>query len=389
MAATYKRLPALPSLSPWRLVSRGNSKWRSHYPFSSPDSQITLLARVALYHGLRAMDLPDKPVVLVPNYHEGVEIDTLLAFGARLIYYRVNHDLDIDLEDVKSRLTDDASILYVIHYFGRPQPMKDISAFCREQNLRLVEDCALSLFSRTESDWLGSFGDLAIFSVHKTCPAPGLGLLRASYTVQLPEMEPVPSRTTVVHTADLFRRHVRGGPFAFIEAWLTALRRLVTRTTTLDIQEDINPEEGQWDDRLIRLAPSTFSFRLMNYVDPERIIAARRRNYEILADRLSGRPEVPLPDLTEGQCPLFFPILVDQREKMQKRLHHYGVESIKFWSTIHPTCPDDFGRDVAAWRDGCLVLGVHQGLSKNQMHAMAGIVERVLSEFDQSGQRSA
>src|SRR5262245_42829462 len=43
--------------------------------------------------------------------------------------------------------------------------------------MRLVEDCALSLYSRDPSGrWLGSTGDLSIFCLYKTLPVPHGGV---------------------------------------------------------------------------------------------------------------------------------------------------------------------------------------------------------------------
>ena len=38
--------------------------------------------------------------------------------------------------------------------------MKEIEALCRDSGSILIEDCALSLLSRREGRWLGTFGRL-------------------------------------------------------------------------------------------------------------------------------------------------------------------------------------------------------------------------------------
>ena len=48
-----------------------------------------------------------------------------------------------------------ARVLFVIHYFGWPQPVKELLALCEAQGMVLVEDCALSLLSETLGRPLG------------------------------------------------------------------------------------------------------------------------------------------------------------------------------------------------------------------------------------------
>ncbi len=381
MSTPWREIPAFPSLSPFRLLSPGNRAWQECYPFTEDNGSMTLIGRVALYHGLLSQKL-EGATILVPNYHEGVEIDTLLAAGCKLVYYSVTDDLRIDLDDVEQRLQD-AKVLYVIHYFGYPQPMDEIMAFCKKHDLKVIEDCALALFSRDTGGWLGRYGDIAIFSVHKTCPTPGLGFLRSNQPVKLDGLVPVSSKTTLIQSVALFRRSIRASSLAGIERGLMALRRWISRTTSVDIHEDLNPEKGQWDPRMSKLAPSKWAYYLMRFINPNRIIARRRENFERLADGLRGFADLPVDRLPDGMCPLFLPILVERKLEVQKRLGELGVESINFWSRIHSSCPPDLGNELSTWRQQCLALGVHQNLNRRAIDRQAAIVRQVLSEFSE------
>src|SRR2546430_17421972 len=104
------------------------------------------------YHGVATLNRPAQTTILVPAYHQGVEIDALLAAGYALRYYRVDEQLRIDLADVEQRLDNTVSALYVTHYFGFPQPLEPIRRLCQARRLKLIEDCALSLFSRDNGD---------------------------------------------------------------------------------------------------------------------------------------------------------------------------------------------------------------------------------------------
>ncbi|HVH10747.1 MAG TPA: hypothetical protein VM736_13215, partial [Gemmatimonadales bacterium] len=80
----------------WRLPC-WSSQWRHWFPFNAPGGRWTFSGRVALYHGLPSLGLPRGSTILVPTYHQGVEIETLLAAGYRVRYYRLTDGLRIDL----------------------------------------------------------------------------------------------------------------------------------------------------------------------------------------------------------------------------------------------------------------------------------------------------
>ena len=209
--------PTLASLSapPVARRKRLNAQWRTWFPFSCGSGLWSFSGRVALYHGLPSLELPVGSTILVPSYHQGVEIDTLLAAGYRLRYYRLDESLAIDLRDVERRLDATVSALYVTHYFGFPQPIAAVRGFCEAHGLRLIEDCALSLFSRhDDGTWLGSHGDLALFSVYKTLALPHGGFAVTKRALPATTLRPVPLASTLVQTIDLVQQTLRATGWA-------------------------------------------------------------------------------------------------------------------------------------------------------------------------------
>jgi dTDP-4-amino-4,6-dideoxygalactose transaminase len=155
----------------------------------------------------------------VPSYHQGVEIDTLLAAGYQVRYYRVTEQLCVNLEDVEQRVDDTVSALYVIHYFGFAQPLDPIRRFCDAHRLQLIEDCALSLFSRANGTWLGSVGDLALYSVYKTLPLPHGGFLLTKAGQPASALPPAPLASTFIQTLDLLHQGLQASGWGRLERW--------------------------------------------------------------------------------------------------------------------------------------------------------------------------
>ena len=378
MSLSSRVVPVYPTFAGLAPRWRPTAPWRAWFPFNASDGAWTFSGRVALYHGLPTLRLPAGSTILVPNYHQGVEIDTLLAAGHRVRYYRVDARLQIDLRDAARQLDDTVSALYVIHYFGFAQPLTAVREFCHAYRLKLIEDCALSLFSRYDGRWLGSDGDLALFSVYKTLPLPHGGFVVTKHARPRAALRSVPLASTAVQTVDLIRRTLRAGGLAAVDRMTVRASRALTRLIRWNRERTIASWSTEWDSRLLGHGVSRWVFLLMGLVDPERVVARRRANFARLAAHLVGHLPCPFPELAPGTCPLFFPVMVPDKVQFQEDLAGLGVDSVNLWSASHPTCPPDLAAEASHWRRHCLELPIHQELEEDAVDRVATAVRTVL-----------
>ena len=369
-------VPGAPTLSGLRRAGRLHAHWKTWFPFSVPHGW-AFSGRVALYHGVTRLGLPPGSTILVPAYHEGVEIDALLAAGCRVRHYRVDQALRVDLEDVVRRLDSSVAALYVIHYFGLPQPLPALRRFCDEHGLRLIEDCALALFSRSNGTWLGSVGDLSIFSLYKTLPLPHGGYLVSPQPVS--ELRAPPAMSTLVQTLDLVHTTLQANGLSGVERAATRASGFVKRMLGWERQATVSSGGSRWDARLVDYGVSRWTRQLIRFTNREWVIARRRANYERLALWLRPYAAIPFPELAPGVCPLLLPVLVPQRERVQAQLEALGVQSGNFWPNSHATCPADLAAEVAPWRERCLELPVHQELGQEEIDRVARATIEVLT----------
>jgi dTDP-4-amino-4,6-dideoxygalactose transaminase len=137
-----------------------------------------------------------------------------------------------------------------------------------------------------------------------------------------------------------------------------------------------------WDARLLAYGASPWTVRLMRFMDPPTVVARRRANYARLASLLRDHVACPFPDLPEGVCPLFLPILVPDKLRFKQSLERLGVQSGNWWDDAHPTCPPVLADEVAGWRRQCLELPIHQELSGTHVDRVANAVLSVLAQQD-------
>jgi dTDP-4-amino-4,6-dideoxygalactose transaminase len=352
--------------------SKSPEDYRSVFPFCSEAGQWAFNGRSALHYGLARLALPPGSTILVPNYFQGVEIDTLLYNKYRLEFYRVSRSLDVDLDHVEEMLTPDATALYIIHYFGWPQDLASITAFCKSRGLKLIEDCALSLFSRDGQDWLGSRGELSIYSVYKTLPLPHGGFAVTSGRAPEISFSPPPLIPTVRQYADLVLEDLRHKGRSRVEDVAKTLSRTVRRLLPKKhLYQDVGAGTATWDPQLANYGASSLIAPLMRNVNPTDVIEKRRQNYFRLHNSLSGRFNSPLPELPEYACPLFYPVMVEDKDEIMKRLAERRVGSVNLWWDEHPACPTSLSREVLHLRRHLLELPIHQSLSDEDIDRVA------------------
>lgn len=151
--------------------------------FRGKEIVLTMFARNALYLGLREITkmVPDrKPISLLPVYNCGDEVGPFQKLGFENHFYAIKSDLGVNTDDLLEKIAAvHPDVVLVTHYFGFPQmEIEKIKSVCGENKAFLIEDCAHAFQSELNNKELGSFGDMAIFSLRKFFNIPDGGTLR-------------------------------------------------------------------------------------------------------------------------------------------------------------------------------------------------------------------
>ncbi|HEY3127938.1 MAG TPA: aminotransferase class V-fold PLP-dependent enzyme [Acidobacteriota bacterium] len=377
-------VPAWPVLSPSCFFEA--SRDSLPYPLNSPHQTYSYVARNLIYHLFRALHFREGESVLVPNYHHGNEVRAIRSSGARIHFYRINRDLEPDLEELNRlcKSTPGLRALFVIHYLGWPQPIREIRAICRECGIILIEDCAISLFSKTQGEPLGSFGDYAIFCLYKTLPLPNGGLLVQSSDV-LEDLARLNMKSASVasvagRTSDLALAWIRSRSDFFGGA-LCALKRLAGQTLSGAGVKRVPVGDTGFDLANVNVAISSVCHSLLKRFDYERVWLKRRENFLLLEEKLQGRATLLRKELGEDVCPLFFPILVPDKPSAAQALWQRGIEAVQFWNHGDPEAKGKNSSDAQFLRDHVLELPIHQDVTPRQVGYMADQVLRLKLHF--------
>jgi len=351
-------------------------------------------SRFAIARLLKAWGLGPGDEVLAPAYNCGTEIDSIFWCGANPVLYRIDAQTRLDPDEVRRRITPRTRALLVIHYFGWPQHWEELREDCERNRIRVLEDCALSLFSRGPLGPLGTCGDAATYSFPKTLPVPhgGALVLHGDGDFEIPSGSVHPSwKICLKESLPLFKRYlvhradntVLGGlSRQYLErSWLPH-----TKTSPTPKYPDI-PHDYYLDETKLKWGMTRMAGGLLDRFDERTIVERRRENYNVLdgeVESISGIKRL-YQELPEGVCPLSMPILVSNRTSWFLRLQERRIHTLPWWGGFHQRLDWDNHPEARDLKNQVLTLPIHQGLDERHMAYMAQCLREIAA--DQSGGR--
>jgi len=107
--------------------------------------------------------------VILPSYGFVSIANAIVLRGAKPIFVDINpEDLNISYESIKDKTTKKTKAIYIIHYAGNACEIEKISRYAKSKKIFLIEDSAHAFLGRYKNKFLGTFGDIGVFSFHET-----------------------------------------------------------------------------------------------------------------------------------------------------------------------------------------------------------------------------
>jgi len=107
--------------------------------------------------------------VILPSYGFVSIANAIVLRGAKPVFVEINpEDLNISYEDIKNKTTNKTKAIYVIHYAGNACEIEKISRYAKLKEIFLIEDTAHAFLGKYKDKFLGTFGDIGVFSFHET-----------------------------------------------------------------------------------------------------------------------------------------------------------------------------------------------------------------------------
>ncbi len=356
------------------------------YPLNHEKCRLFFSARYALAAGIKALRMKEDDEILIPAYNCGVEVDPFLHLKIVPKYYRVEKNLNVDLDDAERKMGARVKGILITHYLGAAQPgIKEIQRICKDKGTYLIEDCAHALLSDFEGRPLGTYGDVAIFSLLKGFPVPNGGVLiinnekfEISDRLRPPNLfgtlfymsEILSQKTCPDHEGRWERKilnstHVVSRALRRTAAGIGKLartkREFLVKPDSFLFREDL----GTW-------GISELSLKILRKMDVQAIKQRRRDNFSYLQRGLSEIEGIKFlwDELPMGANPLFFPVITrspEERDKTYRLLKTKGIVSHPWWDRFHPAIPWKEFPEAVFLKSRLLGLPIHQDLSTEHM----------------------
>ncbi len=123
----------------------------------------------ALHLAMRALDIKPGDEVIVPTMTFAATANAVIHAGGVPVFVDCEKGtMNLDPIDVRKKITNKTKAIIPVHFAGRPCNMDAIMAMAKENNLKVIEDCAHAIESEYHGQKTGTLGDIGCFSFYVT-----------------------------------------------------------------------------------------------------------------------------------------------------------------------------------------------------------------------------
>lgn len=103
--------------------------------------------------------------VIVSPYTMSASAIAPIIFGGVPVFADIDPEtFCLDPRSIEQRITTRTKAILVVYIFGHPADMDPILAIARRRGIRVIEDCAQAPYSKYKGRFVGTLGDLGVFS---------------------------------------------------------------------------------------------------------------------------------------------------------------------------------------------------------------------------------
>jgi len=130
----------------------------------------------ALILSISELNLKKGDEVLVPSFTFFATIEALLHFRLKPVFIDIDKDnFKVNTKSFFENVNKKTKAFLPVHLFGKVFFNSEILEFCKNNNIKIVEDVAQAFGTKYENKYLGTFGELGAFSLFPSKTLGGIG----------------------------------------------------------------------------------------------------------------------------------------------------------------------------------------------------------------------
>ncbi len=119
----------------------------------------------ALITGMKSLGIGPGDDVIVQSLAHSADPNAISATGARPLFSDVNKDtLCLDIDSIERVVTKSTKAVLHIALYGNTSDLDELTEYCKENDLFLINDCAPALFGCFRGRSIASYGDFSALS---------------------------------------------------------------------------------------------------------------------------------------------------------------------------------------------------------------------------------
>ena len=132
-------------------------------------SSANLLAIQCLINPYRKNKLKPGDKVLIPSLCWSTSLWPIIQSGLKPVFVDIDiKTLNIDLNDLKKKITKKTKALMLVHVLGNSTNMTELTKILKRKKIFLIEDTCESLGAKYKNKYLGTYGHFSTFSFYSS-----------------------------------------------------------------------------------------------------------------------------------------------------------------------------------------------------------------------------
>ena len=340
----------------------------------------TSTGRSALLYLFQSKFWNNDDSILIPAYvPEGI-IKPIIASGIKISFYKLDHHLFPNLDDLRSQVKQDPSICacIIIHPLGFEAPIDEIKQILNAHDILCIEDCAHGMFSHYQSgEPFGQKGDCALFSLNKFLPVPDGAVLMShldSVNLDVSKASQCSEHSVAINH---YMEHL-------------AINSAISDSEDITLGSQLLDDSAAAYNRYYEIMNNDFSLRQMSRtteviqmsIDYEALMANRRKNCQFLYQKLdNAQINLLFTDYSDNIIPLAVPALVPEvkREKWLFDLQKKGISLatlVHRWNYIPANQEAKYSIEVQ-YINAHVLIPINEFLSEQHMTSLVSALNQL------------